>query len=253
MDAQLLMKTAALAGELMLCSGAETYRVEDTMHHILKTADNLEMAEVLVIMTGITATIKQENENVISIVKRVNSRSTNMSRILEVNDISRRYCGEEISLEEAYKELLGLRHNIYTRVENRLAIIGICVGFSLFFGGGIAEIIATLFVGLALTGCITIGEKMKFHAFLQDVFGSFGIAVTSSILSMLVPNVNLDIVIISSIMPLVPGVAITNAVRDTLQGDYISGCARVLEAFLKAAGIAVGIALGLILMGMIGF
>ena len=247
MDAQLLMKTAALAGELMLCSGAETYRVEDTMHHILKTADNLEMAEVLVIMTGITATIKQENENVISIVKRVNSRSTNMSRILEVNDISRRYCWEEISLEEAYKELLGLRRN------NRLAIIGICVGFSLFFGGGIAEIIATLFVGLALTGCITIGEKMKFHAFLQDVFGSFGIAVTSSILSMLAPNVNLDIVIISSIMPLVPGVAITNAVRDTLQGDYISGCARVLEAFLKAAGIAVGIALGLILMGMIGF
>ena len=70
---------------------------------------------------------------------------------------------------------------------------------------------------------------------------------------MLAPNVNLDIVIISSIMPLVPGVAITNAVRDTLQGDYISGCARVLEAFLKAAGIAVGIALGLILMGMIGF
>ena len=74
MDAQLLMKTAALAGELMLCSGAETYRVEDTMHHILKTADNLEMAEVLVIMTGITATIKQKDENVISIVKRVNSR-----------------------------------------------------------------------------------------------------------------------------------------------------------------------------------
>ena len=61
MDAQLLMKTAALAGELMLCSGAETYRVEDTMHHILKTADNLEMAEVLVIMTGITATIKQKD------------------------------------------------------------------------------------------------------------------------------------------------------------------------------------------------
>ena len=90
MDAQLLMKTAALAGELMLCSGAETYRVEDTMHHILKTADNLEMAEVLVIMTGITATIKQKDENVISIVKRVNSRSTNMSRIMEVNDISRR-------------------------------------------------------------------------------------------------------------------------------------------------------------------
>ena len=252
MDAQLLMKTAALAGELMLCSGAETYRVEDTMHHILKTADNLEMAEVLVIMTGITATIKQKDENVISIVKRVNSRSTNMSRIMEVNDISRRYCGEEITLEEAYKELSGLKKNIYSRLENRLGVLGICVGFAIFFGGGIREMLVTLLVGLVLTGCMTIGEKMQFHAFLQDVFGAFGIAVSSLLLSNLV-KVNLDTVIISSIMPMVPGVAITNAVRDTLQGDYLSGSARVLEAFLKAAGIAVGIAIGLLLMGVAGF
>ena len=252
MDAQLLMKTAALAGELMLCSGAETYRVEDTMHHILKTADNLEMAEVLVIMTGITATIKQKDENVISIVKRVNSRSTNMSLIMEVNDISRRYCGEEITLEEAYKELSGLKKNIYSRLENRLGVLGICVGFAIFFGGGIREILVTLLVGLVLTGCMTIGEKMQFHAFLQDVFGAFGIAVSSLLFSNLV-KVNLDTVIISSIMPMVPGVAITNAVRDTLQGDYLSGGARVLEAFLKAAGIAVGIAIGLLLMGVAGF
>lgn len=252
MDAQLLMKTAALAGELMLCSGAETYRVEDTMHHILKTADNLEMAEVLVIMTGITATIKQKDENVISIVKRVNSRSTNMSLIMEVNDISRRYCGEEITLEEAYKELSGLKKNIYSRLENRLGVLGICVGFAIFFGGGIQEMLVTLLVGLILTGCMTIGEKMQFHAFLQDVFGAFGIAVSSLLLSNLV-KVNLDTVIISSIMPMVPGVAITNAVRDTLQGDYLSGSARVLEAFLKAAGIAVGIAIGLLLMGVAGF
>ncbi len=252
MDAQLLMKTAALAGELMLCSGAETYRVEDTMHHILKTADNLEMAEVLVIMTGITATIKQKDENVISIVKRVNSRSTNMSLIMEVNDISRRYCGEEITLEEAYKELSGLKKNIYSRLENRLGVLGICVGFAIFFGGGIREMLVTLLVGLILTGCMTIGEKMQFHAFLQDVFGAFGIAVSSLLFSNLV-KVNLDTVIISSIMPMVPGVAITNAVRDTLQGDYLSGSARVLEAFLKAAGIAVGIAIGLLLMGVAGF
>ena len=36
MNAQLLMDTATLAGELLLEHGAETYRVEDTMSHILK-------------------------------------------------------------------------------------------------------------------------------------------------------------------------------------------------------------------------
>ena len=61
----------------------------------------------------------------------------------------------------------------------------------------------------------------------------------------------MDTVIISAIMPLVTGVAITNAIRDTLQGDYLSGGARVLEAFLKAASIALGVGIGMALFGAV--
>ena len=64
-------------------------------------------------------------------------------------------------------------------------------------------------------------------------------------------NLDMDIVIVSAIMPIVPGVAITNAIRDTLQGDYLSGCARILEAFLKAASIALGVGLGMSLFDML--
>ena len=56
---------------------------------------------------------------------------------------------------------------------------------------------------------------------------------------------SLDAVVIASIMPLVPGVAITNAVFDTLHGDYLSGTARMLEAFVTAAAVAMGIGIGL--------
>ena len=45
---------------------------------------------------------------------------------------------------------------------------------------------------------------------------------------------NMDTVMIGSFMPLVPGMAITNAVRDTLRGDYLSGGARVMGSFLKS-------------------
>ena len=43
---------------------------------------------------------------------------------------------------------------------------------------------------------------------------------------------HLDPIIIGSIMPLVPGVAITNAIRDTIQGDLVAGNSRATEAFL---------------------
>ena len=238
------------AGELMLCSGAETYRVEDTMYHILKTADNLEMSEVLVVMTGITASVKVKGEKVVTLVKRVESRENNLSRVVSVNDISRRYCGGELSLQAAYEELNSLKKKEYRRLSYSTATVAVCVGFSLFFGGGIWEVVSSLIVGAFLAFCIEAVRDLKVHAFIEDVFSSMGIAMASAVMKiMLGGRMDIDIVIISCIMPLVPGMAITNAARDTLRGDYLSGIARMLEAFIKAAGIAIGIGIGLAIMG----
>ena len=54
-------------------------------------------------------------------------------------------------------------------------------------------------------------------------------------------------IIIGGIMPMVPGVAITNAIRDTLQGDYVSGGARMMEACMEAGAIAFGACIGILL------
>lgn len=75
------------------------------------------------------------------------------------------------------------------------------------------------------------------------------LAVTSILCVHYLPGtMDLNVIIIASIMPLVPGVAITNAVYDTLHGDYISGAARMLEAFVTAAAIAIGVGLGMLLL-----
>ena len=49
MDYKLLMNTAILAGEIMLKSGAEAYRVEDTIRHILNMA-HVENVDTIVLM-----------------------------------------------------------------------------------------------------------------------------------------------------------------------------------------------------------
>ena len=148
MDTQLLLKTAMLAGEIMLRSGAETYRVEDTMHHILKTADHIEMAEVLVIMTGISATIKLENEKAVTVTKRVEERDTNLKLVVDVNEISRQYCGDDLTLEQAYEKLSTLKQFEFSRKTTNLAMMGVGVGFTIFFGGSIADTGAAIVVGL---------------------------------------------------------------------------------------------------------
>ncbi len=46
-------------------------------------------------------------------------------------------------------------------------------------------------------------------------------------------------------MPLVPGVIFTTAIRDTLNGDYASGTARIVEAVVIALAVAAGVGAGM--------
>ena len=120
------------------------------------------------------------------------------------------------------------------------------------FGGSFLDVAATAVVGVLLAAIITLGEKVKMNVIIIDILSSIGIAILAIAMKRYgMKEINMDTVIISAIMPLVPGVAITNAIRDTLQGDYLSGGARVLEAFLKAASIALGVGIGMALFGAV--
>lgn len=247
MNLKLLVDTAVLAGEIMLCNGAETYRVEDTMYHILKTS-GAESIETLALMTGIMVTLNgPDMEQPITIVKAVNERGMNLNKIEKVNDISRRYCGGDLSLEDTYNSLKNIGGNQYSRTIYNLAIVIIAAGFAMMFGGHVVDVVGAAIVGALTALIITVGEKTKMNVILADIFSSVGIALLAMLLQAFVfPTMDADIVIISSIMLLVPGVTITSAIRDTMQGDYLSGAAKVLEAFLKAGSVALGVGLGLI-------
>ena len=139
MDYKRLMNTAVLAGEIMLKSGAETYRVEETITRILGTA-NVDMVETVVLTTGIFVTLDHPDIENISVIKRVESRGMNLNRIERVNAVSRRYCAGEMTLDEAYAELKMIKGRQYKRWIYNLATVGVCAGFAPLFGGGWAEI-----------------------------------------------------------------------------------------------------------------
>ena len=249
---KLLMETALLAGEILLSSGAETYRVEDTMCHILKTGE-LETIDALALMTGIVVTLNDETmEQPITMVRSINSRSTNMNNIIKVNEISRQYCGGKITLETASEQLKSVKEKLYTRSVFNVATALVATGFAMMLGGDLLDVTVTTVMGFWLAFCIMFAKIKKVNSLLLDIISCAGIAFfTLCFQKFITPGIDVDIIIVSSLMPIVPGVAITNAIRDTLQGDYLSGCARILEAFLKAASVALGIGLGMAMGGML--
>lgn len=254
MDYKTLMDIAILAGKIMLESNAETYRVEDTMNHILQTS-NFETTEALAIATGLVATLDDPSiDDPITIVKRIDSIATNLSNIADVNTISRQLTNGEITIPEAYVALQGIGKVQYKQSYKDIATSILAAAFALLLGGGILEMAAAGVDG-ALLALVLKGEKrLGVGSFVRNVVSSAVISIGAGLLHALVfPTLNMNLVITSTIMPLVPGTAITNAIRDTLQGDYTSGGAKTLEAFVVALSIALGVAIGLVIIGGVIF
>ena len=57
-----------------------------------------------------------------------------------------------------------------------------------------------------------------------------------------------DAVLIGAIMPLVPGATLTTGIRDTINGDYSAGTARIAEAVVTALAVATGVAASMMVL-----
>lgn len=247
-EEHLIADIAMLAGKIMLMSGADIYRVENTMQHILGQSKG--EATAFVLATGISLTIRCEEET-ITLTRRVGERATNLNRIYEVNSVSRELAAGCLSIQEAKERLEKIARIIqYPIWLKNISYIGAIFSFSILLEGSPITCISAIIVGIGLALMHIWIDKIGFNAFCNTAIYSFGITAMAIILKAFVlTEMNFDNVIISSIMPMVPGVIFTTAIRDTFNGDYTASVARILEAIVMALAVATGTGAGMALLG----
>ncbi len=242
-----LLQVATKAGQMLLMSGAETYRVEETIVKICQ-AYHVDCSDAFVLPTGVFVTIIHEGKTY-SMNVRIKKRSTDLNMIKGVNQLARDIQTNPISVEELNAKLNDLRKEpkYPWYIVNLAASIG-AVGFTFFFGGSVLEAMCA-FVAAFLTKSVVdyLDTDLQITPFIYDAVGG-GMITFIAFLASMILRVNPDTIIISAIMILVPGIAFTNAIRDSLAGDLVSGVARGVEAILIAIAIALGAvgAIGLI-------
>ena len=146
-----------------------------------------------------------------------------------------------ISIDEGFKILEGINNQKKYPKLIRMLSGGLIGGFFTFmFGGYIPDFIASFAICSFSIVIYDALNKFSTPIFINTILCSALISSLSLLANMFFNGLNPNLIIIGSIMPLVPGVAITNAVRDLLSGDYIAGTARFFEALITASGIAFG-------------
>jgi uncharacterized membrane protein YjjP (DUF1212 family) len=186
------------------------------------------------------------NGRIYSNVRRVKDRGNNLVFVDKVNTFSRNFCKGMYSLEEALIELERIKS--YGGTGKYLVTMGGSVAASAFtclIGGKIPQAILAFLVGLCSWLIHLRVEKKKFGYFIDNFIN--GILVASlAILFTKIFNVEArDLIIIGSIMPYLPGVVLTNAIRDLLTGDTTTGLTGVTQAILISTALALGVALPL--------
>ena len=218
-------------GEALQNSGAEVFRVEDTLNRIA-AAYGAEEVDIFVITSSIVVTLTMPDLPPQTQTRRLRKSTGNdLLELEQLNALSRRICAEKPPVEEFQQQLSTI---LAQPGEPRLHLAGNVLA------GGVAVFICWMERWLA-PFCLN-GVAFQFIA-------SFLSGMAALLCCRVCPVLHADMVLIGVIMLLVPGIPFTNAIRDILLGDIISGSLRLVEAVLLAAMLALGMMAAIWLMG----
>jgi uncharacterized membrane protein YjjP (DUF1212 family) len=240
MQSEDLLLFAADAARAMLENGGETYRAEDVAMSIIACQGGME-AECFATSTGLMLSFMGADGRVRSVVRRIKKRGMNLERVSRIDRMVRDLATDTIGIDDASRELDVIersKDNPWT--VKALASAAGAGFFTLLFGGNALDALVAAGIG-AMVAFLSLGIiRLHLPDFLISLAGGALAAGASLSLHAYGVAIDVNLVIIGVIMLLVPGVAITNAIRDTIAGDLVAGLARGADAFLTAAAISAG-------------
>ena len=235
------------AAQLVLENGGETYRVEET---VLRMAEGLGMTDINVVAFPTSIFVETQGR---TCVRRITRRGTNMRRLVMTNDVSRRAAHGEMTLEQVEQALEEIAGDPGSPASVMVLACALTAGsFSLLFGGSLGTFLVSFIIG----ALIQAAQPLFSHMAMGALFGNFAGGVIAAVLAqaalLVAPYGDMNAAIIGGIMPLLTGLLMTTAVRDTMYGDLVSGMSRALEALLLAASVALGVYVGLEAVMLLG-
>lgn len=236
-----ILLLALKAGRILLENGAEIFRVEETVYRICRHY-GLKSASTFVLSNGIFLTAGDEEETQFAKVEQIPVNNTNLSRVAEVNDLSRRIEAGECTLAEVRAELNRIEAMPDFPLHYQLLAAGISGScFSIMFHGTLRDACCSFFIGVLFYLYLVRIGKPHLSKIVCNIVGGAWITVMSIFCYTLGLGQHMEAMMIGGIILMVPGVAFTNAIRDMADSDYISGSVRMLDAVLVFFCIALGV------------
>jgi len=251
MDYSNLLEFATDLGYRLAMSGAETFRIEESIGRILAAYG--VSSEVFAITNCLTVSIETPDGKPITRMRRIGFHGNDLDSVEKYNNLSRRICNETPELSIAWQLL---KETDDSRRTYKLPVLLLgnflgALGFTIVFGGSFIDGLCSGLCGLIVGLINHFMSSLNVNQFFSTIAAAFIIAFTSYAMGATGIPDNTDTIIIGTLMILVPGLIFTNAMRDIIFGDTNSGTNRIVQVLLVAAAIALGTGVGWSLSGAI--
>lgn len=246
-----VLDLALMAGHILLENGAEIYRVEETIDRICGYY-GVSSENAFVLSNGIFLTAGSARESFFAKVQHIPVSGTHLNKVAAVNQLSREIVEGKHTVQEAYRILEEIRTMPGKKRWMQTLASGVgSAGFCIFFGGTLWDGLAAFAAGICLYLYVLWISVPHLSKIVGNIGGGALVTIVCCLLYLMGVGENLNFMMIGTMMPLVPGVAFTNSIRDVADGDYISGSVRMLDALLVFFCIAIGVGIGFSLMSML--
>lgn len=245
-----LLTLAMDMGEKMLICGAEVNRVEDTITRICK-AYGCVRVDVFSITSYISTSIMTKDGHRETQSRRIYGYSNNLDRLERLNAVSRYICQHTPAYDKIEASVRHIRKDCAFRWYITLLGYALSSGaFAAFFGGSFRDALAAAVLSLP---AYLFDKKVKplgINPIMYNFFCTFLLGACARLIGLTGLIDNLDKVLIGLVMLYIPGIQMTNSIRDILCGDIMSGLLRLIEAVILAVSIAAGFAASVIALNV---
>lgn len=229
-------------GNDILINGGEIFRANEAMQCAARTL-RLDHFSAYVIANGIFSTVIIDGRFHSSKISYVPLAPTMLCRVEALNELSRKIadglCGPyEIRCELDRIERMQTAGKRAQILASGFGSASFCYLFrGSFFDAGTA-FLAGVFLYLFL---IYGAPRISVSRIMRNILASGLVALFCCAAHELGLGDNLDRIMIGAIFPMVPGIPLTNSIRNFMENDYLSGLIRLVDAFLTAGSIAIGV------------
>lgn len=166
-----------------------------------------------------------------------------LGRVAAVNNLSREIVAQKYTVEEASRKIEQIDKLPFTSNAVQTLMSGLGAGaFCILFGGSLLDSAAAFLSGLVLWIFVLFLTARGANKIMVNILASALVTAMGVLFFHLFSfGDSMDMIVIGSIVPLLPGVPLTNSIRDYLNGDYLSGTIRMIDAVLVACCIALGV------------